>query len=88
MANKIVWNVLLFGALIGAALFMYAEKVKQTFVNRYEASNSRQESVYKSRTFPHFLGFCHETIQLRKYVLCAEALPETASKNQQFQYFM
>ena len=42
MANKIVWNVLLFGALIGAALFMYAEKVKQTFVNRYEASNSRQ----------------------------------------------
>ena len=66
MANKIVWNVLLFGALIGAALFMYAEKVKQTFVNRYEASNSRQESVYNSRTFPYFLGFYHETIQLRK----------------------
>ena len=45
MASKVVWNVLLFGALIGAALFMYAEQVKQTFVNHYEPSNLRQETV-------------------------------------------
>lgn len=42
MASKVVWNVLLFGALIGAALFMYAEQVKQTFANHYEPSNLRQ----------------------------------------------
>ena len=51
MASKVVWNVLLFGALIGAALFMYAEQVQQTFVNHYEASNLRQETVLTISTF-------------------------------------
>ena len=71
MASKVVWNVLLFGALIGAALFMYAEQVKQTFVNHYEASNLRQETVLTIRKFFIFYVFFSRSIQLQKKMIRA-----------------
>ena len=49
MANKMAWTALLFGMLIGGAMVMYQEQLRDAFLNKNNAAaaldNSRQEKV-------------------------------------------
>ena len=54
MANKMAWTALLFGMLIGGAMVMYQEQLRDAFLNTKNNAAAALDSSRQEKVTPHY----------------------------------